>query len=261
MNLDTIIKAFTIVDGVKGTMLEDHELRHELSLMNISTKEVINFNVQPQGAIDIATSANIAVFNMPNGMPNIQSIGPNKSTMSWSGILFDKNGTEENQFDVAKKIESWQNKSVLIKMVFGPIVRNVVVQNFSYKYKRLNLLQYAISVIVDSSLEEKAKWQDSKDLTATELLGDSLGGVYNSIAGQAGSINSTAREYYSMATNVKNNVSSLTRQYGNIAAAPLNKLSEVLVMTKIALSKGVDMKSTLSKNTELSKFKNNIGGL
>ena len=116
---DTVFKD---IDLVGKELIRKPESIYSMTMMPVDisnkedvSKEVFVFTTQPQNTIRTGMSANIAIFNMPNGMPQIQHIGSNAQGMSWKGLFYDKTGAVPDQLEQAKKVAAYQEdrKSVV----------------------------------------------------------------------------------------------------------------------------------------------------
>jgi hypothetical protein len=207
--------------------------------------DTITFSVQPQNAISFQNSSNIAVFSQPGGYPAIQSVGPGKNIMSWQGVFYnsgratsvEQKNIDKYQYDLVKKLEGWQNNGETVTITFGPIVVDAVIENFSYAIKRMDLIQYQISLIIDEQafrnrkgFRPTEKYWANGSIDPLDLLGgpDSpLGKIYKGTTAFTNRLIKGADAINDGVRNISNNINIVQNTYGDMITAPAQAVVDI----------------------------------
>jgi hypothetical protein len=197
------------------------------------------FDIKPKDAIEIAGSSNIAVMNMPGAQPVIQSLGPNKSSLAWSGLLLHEGAKESSDwigdkgkmeaFDRAKMLEAWQKNGTELKLTFGPLRRTCLIQYFKYAIKRFNHIEYQINLVLDKESDERKDivgwYKDNYTIDSSVLLGGKnspLNRAYEAAVSIQGLLGEQIRSALELAETVSDNSAKLAKTTFGILNLPIS---------------------------------------
>jgi len=289
-NTQTIIRDISSnADNVLDFITTDHSTKLKLSMSRLKVNksrtfldpiDTITFSVQPQNAISFNNSSNIAVFSQPGGYPAIQSVGPGKNVMSWQGLFYnsgratsiEQKNIDKYQYDIVKKLESWQNNGETVTITFGPIVVDAVIEHFTYAIKRMDLIQYQISVVIDEQAfisrggkrrSNTEKFWANGSIDPLDLVGGSdsfLGKIYtgtteftNRLIKGSDLINNSVR-------NISLNIDSVQKIYGDMIAAPAQAVVDIVSEVDSTLDTINDTVNTIELDSSFKSVMSSLKG-
>lgn len=199
--------------AVIAELLKDKEYGFVLETTDGTSKFV--FDIKPRDAIEVSGSSNMAIINMPGGQPVIQSLGPNKSNIAFSGLLLHEDAKLDRNpkgsllgltaFERAKILEGWQREGLELNLTFGPMRRRCIIQYFKYAVKRFNMIEYQMNLVID---EIYATEGEDKFPLKTLLGGENstLFKLYDSVDKIAGTLKAEVSAATRLASSISRNV-------------------------------------------------------
>ena len=199
--------------AVIAELLKDKEYGFVLETTDGTSKFV--FDIKPRDAIEVSGSSNMAIINMPGGQPVIQSLGPNKSNIAFSGLLLHEDAKLDRNpkgsllgltaFERAKILEGWQREGLELNLTFGPMRRRCIIQYFKYAVKRFNMIEYQMNLVIDEIYSTEGV---DKFPLKTLLGGDNstLFKLYDSVDKIAGTLKAEVSAATRLASSISRNV-------------------------------------------------------
>ena len=205
------------IGSLVSELLKDKEYGFVLETTDGKSKFV--FDIKPRDAIEVSGSSNMAIINMPGGQPVIQSLGPNKSNIAFSGLLLHEDAKLDRNpkgsllgltaFERAKILEGWQREGLELNLTFGPMRRRCIIQYFKYAVKRFNMIEYQMNLVID----EIYKTEGEDRFPMSVLLGGSnspLFKLYDGVEKLSGALRDEVSSVSRLASSISHNIERMS---------------------------------------------------